>query len=376
MKKIAFIAKTNLNTDGRILNELKIFEEYYPGETIDFILLPDKKTNISLSNVRLHTINCLIRNSAFFRPLAVLEFTIRALLKLIRLSPQIVHIQDSAVIFPVYLYKLIRGTSLILIYDDHEIPNSFDAKGLYGLFLKLEEKILKKSNMVIFANEERLEFLKHKYRLSNNLTFFLNLPYYEEEQPRNVLPETVNKHLVNIDKIIDDGVRFIMHQGVINDARGKEKLSKLVSILPPRYRILLLGGNVSGFQSFVKEFDLDEAKFYFVGTVDYHYLPEFWNRCLASIVMYSPTYLNNRLCAPNRFYISIQKEIPVIVNKDNPVLANFINRYNCGYFIEDFSSDSISLIEKYDKNNIDFSYSTIRQEQIVSFLTNYNNYLS
>src|SRR5690606_38963226 len=109
---------------------------------------------------------------------------------------------------------------------------------------------------------------KHKYRLSNNLTYFLNLPYYEEERPRNVLPEIVNKHLVNIDKIINDGVKFIMHQGVINDARGKEKLSKLASILPHRYRILLLGGNVSGFQSFVKEFDLDEAKFYFVGTVD------------------------------------------------------------------------------------------------------------
>lgn len=42
MTKTIFLAKTDLNTDGRILNQIKILEQSLPEIMIDFILLPDK----------------------------------------------------------------------------------------------------------------------------------------------------------------------------------------------------------------------------------------------------------------------------------------------------------------------------------------------
>ncbi len=58
MNKIVFIAKTDINTDGRILNELRILKEWNKDLEVDLILFPDKKVTISFDDsVKLHQIN-------------------------------------------------------------------------------------------------------------------------------------------------------------------------------------------------------------------------------------------------------------------------------------------------------------------------------
>ena len=110
--------------------------------------------------------------------------------------------------------------------------------------------------------------------------------------------------------------------------------------LPKPYVILLLGGTEADFIKFKEENELPDNKFFFVGKVNYEVLPLFWKKGCASIVMYLPTYINNRLCAPNRLYLSYFLGLPIIVNKNNPVLFDFINTYKAGGFIEDFIEDS------------------------------------
>jgi hypothetical protein len=97
-----------------------------------------------------------------------------------------------------------------------------------------------------------------------------------------------------------------------------------------------LGGTEADFIKFKEENKLLENKFFFVGRVNYEILPLFWKKGCASIVMYLPTYTNNRLCAPNRLYLSYFLGLPIIVNKNNPVLYDFVDSYKAGGFIEDF----------------------------------------
>lgn len=342
---VAHIAKTDINTDGRLLNEFQMIKDNFPEIDVHLILLPDKKVTIPHKGLfKLHTVNSVVRNSVVLRLFTVLEFTIRTFKILRKMKPDLVHAQDSAVSFPVLLYRLFYKRHSKFLYDDHEIPNEkqsiFNKVNTY-----FENTLIKKADVVLFANAERMEVLREQLRPKARLEYLLNLPFYEDKKDF-CLNAQLDDMLVTLQKEIDGGMRFIIHQGPIKTQRGREKLANFSKILPVGYKILLLGGSRNHFDEFIAEYQLDANRFYFVGLVDYSILPEFWKKGAACIVMYLPTYINNRLCAPNRLYLAYQSGLPIIINKANPVLNNFINNYSCGVYIEDFTSENI-----YEKLN-------------------------
>ena len=368
MQRVVFIAKTDLNTDGRILNELNILKNANLNVKIDFILFPDKPLKILLDkDVTVHQIKTFIRNSKYLRIFTALEFMIRSLILLLRLKPEILHAQDTAIIQPVLIYRCWKGSTFKLIYDDHEIPNE-NASFFNRIFNSLEVLLMKKSDNIIFANNERMETVKNRHNLKTSCTYFLNLPYFTDDSAS--INKQIDIQLDNLDKEIESGTKFIIHQGPIGKERGREKLADFSKILPDNFKILLLGGNKNNFLDFLEEYKLDINKFHFRGSVNYLTLPQYWEKGVASIVMYLPTFINNRLCAPNRFYISLQKGLPVFINRDNPVLSNFINKYQCGFYIEEMNVNNIvTSIENLKVKKIDFE--KLREEQIENFISVY-----
>jgi len=364
--KIAFIAKTNLNNDGRILNELKILKNKFHNKiSIEFILMPD---SFSIQNIegldKLHIINTLIRNHTFTRWFTVIEFTFKALAKLFTIRPYLIHAHDTSIVLPVYIYKLLRYNKVKILYDDHEIPNENESIGT-KIMQYFEKSLMKKADFVLFANEERQNYIEQNSNIRlNNYNYLLNLPYFEDE-------EYVNKELSEVIKRIKDKkeknfIQIIMHQGSIEEERGREKLANFSKILPNNAKILILGITKDDFLDFISYYNLDKSKFIFIGSVPYSELRGYWELADASIVMYLPTYLNNRLCAPNRLYMSFNYNIPIIVNRDNPVLSNFILDHECGFFIEDLTTEKdLNFIFKkqYTKKIID----KLKEEEIYKF---------
>src|SRR5690606_30911064 len=118
--EVVFLAKTNLNNEGRMLNQIKFLQKFYKDSLrMDFIVLADSPVTIQLGDgVNLHEIKTFTRNSSWLRFIIVLEFTLKTFIKLWRLKPNILHVQDLAVVLPVYLYRLLRGKCFKLIYDD------------------------------------------------------------------------------------------------------------------------------------------------------------------------------------------------------------------------------------------------------------------
>ena len=221
MKKVVFIAKTNLNNDGRILNQLRILQDSFENISIDFILLPDKPLKISLGdNVRVFNINLRIRHNKFLRFFTVFEFTLNALVLLFKLKPKVIHAHDADVVLPVLIYRLIRGNNFTLIYDDHEIPNENEALQS-KIFTFFEVKLMKKADYIIFANEERMQILQEKYQLKNKCSYFLNLPYFEDEEHKSN-ERQIETLLTQLDNLKLAGTKFIIHQGVLAEERGKK----------------------------------------------------------------------------------------------------------------------------------------------------------
>ncbi len=336
--KVAFIAKTDLSTDGRILNQMRMLNEKFANElNVHFILFPDKPFDKDKqAGFYLHTIHTFIRNNKALRLLTVIEFTIRAFFKLVALSPDMIHVQDSAVILPSLLYKGLKRRKIVMIYDDHELPNENPNWG-NRIFNYIERVTMNAADFVLFANEERLLYTKERYPLKTKSNYFLNLPYFETLDP--ILSAEETSIVTELDLLITKGSKFIIHQGVINRERGEQKLADFARNLKSPFLIMIIGLNRSIFEEFLKKYNLDEMRFYFVGKVRYVILSIFWKRGIASLVMYLPTYINNKLCAPNRFYISINLGLPVFINKDNQVLCRLIKEYKCGYEIEDVGTD-------------------------------------
>ncbi|MEP0133066.1 MAG: hypothetical protein ABJJ25_12710 [Eudoraea sp.] len=339
MNKIVFIVKTDINTDGRILNELRILKEWNKDLEVDLILFPDKKVTISFDDsVKLHQIHGTFRHNKFLRVFTVLEFTFKAFKLLNKLKPRIIHAQDSSIILPVLLFRLLHPNKFWLIYDDHEVPNK-NGSFLNKILGALENFFIKNSDAVIMANKERMLYLKKKLHLKNKLFYFLNLPYFDVN-PSTVPSALIESKLDELEQRKKKGTKFIIHQGRLEIERGRQKLAEISKELPNPYVILLLGGTEADFIKFKKENGLHDDKFLFIGNVNYEVLPLFWEKGCASIVMYLPTYTNNRLCAPNRLYLSYFLGLPIIVNKNNPVLFDFIDSYKAGAFIEDFTENS------------------------------------
>ena len=205
------------------------------------------------------------------------------------------------------------------------------------------------------ANKERMFYLKEKLQLTNNLFYFLNLPYYDFNP--NVVPSSLmESKLDEIENRKKKGTKFIIHQGPLKIERGRQKLADICRNLPNPYVILLLGGTEADFIKFKKENGLQDDKFFFIGNVNYEVLPLFWEKGCSSIVMYLPTYTNNRLCAPNRLYLSYFLGLPIIVNKNNPVLHDFIDSYKAGGFIEDFlENPNVEFFNQLNNLEIDDS---------------------
>lgn len=341
MKKIVFIAKTDLNVDGRILNQIKILKNANVLDHLDFILLPDKPYQDTLDYVKVYNLESRFRKNPIFRIFTVLDTTIKSIKLLSLIKPDILHVQDTAVVLPALIYRWFNGSRFKLIYDDHELPNENESIQ-YKIYQFFEKLLMKKSDLILFANKERMELVVKQFNLNTKVDYFLNLPYFENSN----LEIANDPRFLELDRELSRGTKLIMHQGSLEVERGREKLAKFSTTLPNNFKILVIGVSKEQFEKFINEYNLDVNHFYFFGTVSYHLLDQVWSKCIGSIVMYLPTYINNRLCAPNRMYISLKHGLPVIINKDNPVLHSMVKSLNCGYFIEDFEPQQFYELKK------------------------------
>lgn len=354
---IVFICKTNLNTDGRILNQLNILNEFFPNLRVFFILLADKPTTIKLpQNTHLIEVPLKFRNSKILRPFTVLEFTCKSLILLKKLRPKVLHVHDLAVTLPSIIYYWLNKKSFKMIYDDHELPYG-DLDFASKIYLFFENLTLRNADYLIFANEERMKYVTQKYKLEQNSDFFVNLPFEEYSRQSELRIESGRiNDVLSLRKL--DGVKWIIHQGVIKEQRGEKLLADFIKKLKKPYKVLLLGISDSDYDKFLLKYSIDKDSTYNIGRVIYSEVSKFWELASFSIIMYLPDYLNNKWCAPNRLYLSLSKKIPIIVNKDNPVLSDYTNQLNCGLFIEDLLASSYlerDLKSKEDKLlNYDF----------------------
>jgi len=343
--KIIHFAKTNLTYDGRILTHLNTLNQGFRDLKMLFILLPDGKTKVDLSpNIRLKEFRFMFRKvfskNILLQSITSLAFAFFQVFQILKFKPNIITVHDrSAALGPVILSFFVK---LNIIYDDHELfekPNDIVNK----VWFAIEKRIINTAKLVFVANKQRCRIIKKIFNLDNSPIIIENFPNRSNSK---------NAELIDKIKVIKTTKKILLHQGRIFEERGLKEIKEIIKQLPDEWVLCTIGVPDYEF-SMLNDNQLYSSKIYNFGYVKYEEVESIWREADATIIIYKTELINNRYCAPNRLYFAVEAQVPIIANKSNPVLYNYINSAKIGYLINERNVDVSNFFINYNlyKNN-------------------------
>jgi len=324
-KKHCVFIKTNLIYDGRVCSIIKTLAYAFPTDIIYVYALTDANINVSLpSNVQYKRYRSLFAHLSkrhIFQIFKCIEFSFFSFFKLLYLKPKTVQVHHETVILGPLLYKLLKKKCFYL-YDDKElfVPKNNNIPSY--LFL-IEKMMIKCVDLVIYTNEYRRKAIYYIIKPQNKHIIVENFAF---EPQYNALDESTVSMLDTV-----KGKKILLHQGMFSKNRGLENFSTILDYLPDNWVIAFIGVSAEEFRCFTEEIP---TKHYHAvknfGFIPYSQLNTFWKKVDAGIIFYDDSTFNNKYAAPNRLYSAANNGIPIIVNKENYTLNNFIERYMSG----------------------------------------------
>jgi glycosyltransferase involved in cell wall biosynthesis len=373
--RISLHVKTNLNYDGRVLASIDAISRKYPEGVVKVALLPDASIEnlVFPPNVFVEEISVPLRDykiKKIIRPLSVLFYALIDLRGLIKFKPDVVHIHDNTACFGPFIYRLIKGHKIKLIYDDHEVFNR--PKSLVSRLLIWFEGVLsRRADMVVVANNERARIIKKIFGL-NQKPYVLENYFYDRHASASTTEqdEITTQQLTTLRSLKEKGCKLLLHQGRIIAGRGKSLLELFPPLLPSEWKLCIIG---------LEKDEFDESSIstrenvLFLGKVKFDFLPRVYDLVDGAIVFYKGDLLNNRYCAPNRFYQALANGLPLIVNSDNPFLSHEVGKRGCGLVVSEdkmsqglveYFSNFSKLVEKARSSKSEYSSDQIIKKYI------------
>lgn len=331
-QKILSVVYDSIDYDGRAQRTVEALSEHY-CVTIFSI---DSGHNFSSSKFSSKVI--ALPNLKRFKILRHLYFWLRFWINAFKIKPNIVWAHNYFVVFPSWIAARLNKSKLI--YDAYELiipertkPQSYRDKFWY----LLEQWTIKKTDLVIVANQERAELMKEHYRLLQAPLVVRNIPPIPSSQfnKNEILmryPVLHRKHKKEI---------LLVYCGNIDLDRGIENFVEAIKYLDERFRLILVGGgpDIDFLEAVVTKLGLQD-RVLFTNRVPHLEIHSILQMCDVGLITYSKNSLNDIYCAPNKIYEYAQAGLPIITT-DQPPLRNIIDKYNIGAYIS-FSKDSDS----------------------------------
>lgn len=371
MKDILMIIKTNnLNNDYRVMKECVSFLKQ--GKNIKIISLEsDNKASRGITDYNIpYKSLCLVSRNILpqkkFLGVKSLEFYIRIFFLLLANRSRNVWMHDmhihGIVPFIIFLRKL--GFIKNVIWDQHELPNERLLKK--KLNFKIIRYGIKRSNTIIGANIERINYLAKRLKLkeTNN---FVSVENYVNRQfidyPQHKLPRNVVEWLGSDSYIVSLSANL----------NPKRYLNELIGavIKHKTYKIIVVGSFTIEDRNFlVQKYgkELIQARCYFTGFVQQMEVIKYLDHAYASAMFYSHDIMNNMLCAPNRLYQSLSRGTPVITGS-NPPMKRVIEKYDSGVIIKGDGQSIDNIVSGLNKIEANYQLIKNNTEKIKNYFS-------
>ncbi|UAA39638.1 hypothetical protein KIH87_04580 [Paraneptunicella aestuarii] len=264
------------------------------------------------------------------------EFILRTCLHIIRSKPDVVWIHDPILMVFVPFLQLLKvmGFTRKIIWDQHELPiKRIDQS---GALRRVFAWFCRGADLVVAANQERLDYLKDHYPGFDKVAHGVIRNYSDHEfieQPSKPLPDDLVNWL--------DGREYFLVQSGVVELRNFRAVAEAIIPDDTLPVIVAVGG---GDKALINELqqrygERFQQRVYLIGKVPQMELTRYLDGSVASIIFYQKSYgINNWLCEPNRLFQALNRNRPVIVG-NNPPMASVLQEYPLGEVVADDGSE-------------------------------------
>jgi succinoglycan biosynthesis protein ExoL len=266
------------------------------------------------------------------------EMYLRFVAFVIRRRPDVVWCHDLEMGGLVPLLAALRALGLIrrIVWDQHELPSdrlrgTWMYRGLFGW-------LLNRCDSVIMANRERRALVLDWLTTGTAIEILNNFPDARfGELARQPLPGEVTRWL--------DGFPYLLAQGGANPDRHLDSL--VAAVLRATELKLVVVGPFN--RKRVDDLEREHGgslgqRVLFTGPVPQMELSRFIDHAYASVILYQANSDNTQLCAPNRLYQALVRNVPVVVGA-NPPMADLVRANSCGVVLNGDGGDVGDLSE-------------------------------
>ena len=351
--KIVSIVNTNysLPFDDRVNKECHSLIKQ--GHKVDIIALENTNLNSNgITNYGAHfqILKLLSRkyfSSGKFVPLKLLEWNIRIIRILFFKKWDVLWVNDFDSILVIIYAKLIKiiHTNRKIVWDHHELfPDRLIKSKIYQLLLSF-------CDLIIHANIDRVEYTLSKISNKNQSKYCVL-----ENYPNTAFLE-VEVQSLNIDFYNWlNGSEYCLFQGSALTYR------KVVECIDAIYQVdnvklLIMGPCDDKTMNLIQSrWPSYKDKVFITGWISQVHFFQYMDKAIASLVFYENIDTNHWLCAPNRFFNAILREIPVI-SGPNPPMKRIVEGDRIGIICENNGenvSEISSAINTVKNQNLEF----------------------
>jgi glycosyltransferase involved in cell wall biosynthesis len=282
-----------------------------------------------------HRIQCFFNRGKLF----YLEYNLRLMLFLWSKDFHILCTVDLDTAIAGRLIK--RFKPIKWIVDSHEwfpfVPEVERRKVVQKIWLSVEKMVMVHADVVYTVGNQIAKSMQDKY--AKEIYVVRNMP--EEREVSNHVPKPAE--LENISK------EFILYQGALNEARGLERLIRVMEYIP--YDLVLIGdGDIKEkLEMQVNDLGLKD-RVHFIGFVRPEELGSYAKWATIGYNVSEPVSESYRLSLNNKFFDYVHAELPSIIN-DFPEYRHFVQEFAVGTLVKNEDVDIIKVLNNLWDNS-------------------------
>lgn len=255
----------------------------------------------------------------------------------------ILFIDNRKAIIPALIIKLVKRPRYI-IQDVRELYIINEVNHISGkIGCIFEKKLIKKSDIIICANEHRSKIMKDYYKLNSYPLVYENIRHLE------YLGKFTKKELEEKFKyyFIKPTIKIVSTSGY-SISRTNDKLVSAMASLGNKFELFLIGGgsekDTCKIKGIMLENNLDNV--HLIDKLEMDELKYFLRNCHIGIVNYHKRDMNNKYCASGKIYEYLFEGLPVVTTENIP-LANMCSTYKIGIADDNYIDGIKEVASRY-----------------------------
>lgn len=274
-----------------------------------------------------------------------LKFIFHSVIKAIRTGKiDILFVDNRRAIVPSLIIKALKKPKYTVL-DVRELYILDEVEHIAGkIGCIFEKKFIKKSDIIICANEHRSEIMKGYYKLDSYPLVFENIRALE------------NTGKIT-EKELDNKYRHYFYKSTIkivstsgwDVSRTNDKLVRAMHDLGEEFELFLIGGGSerdrNEIENIISRDDIDNV--HLIGNIKVDELKYFLKKCDMGIVNYHKKDMNNKYCASGKIYEFIFEGLPVVTT-ENVTLVDICNKHKIGLSDDNYISAIKEVAENYN----------------------------